>query len=139
MATNPYISLYGSTGLPTNHYFRVILPEWGETYQKSQQIRKTASGDWDITEGSVKRILDYIIRVRHTEPVSGYGTVDDLKNLYLLNDPGATPHNRLSFVDHYGGSPITVMMVGDFRKQIMGIEIEGNEAWFLVKIALYVL
>lgn len=138
MAHYPYIIL-GNSNDSLSKYFRVMHEGYGVTDSKSQQIRKTAGGDWDITEGSVKEIHSYIIRVRQSEPVANYGTLANLRTLYALNNPAGTPSNILKFTDNYGTGPQNAMLVGDMTRSILGIEIEGNEAWFYVKVTLYIL
>lgn len=140
MATTPYIILTNSTGGPASKtFYRVMLEGYGVTDRKSQSMRVTAGGDWDITEGAVKEIHQYIIRIRETEPTTGYGALADLRTLYALNNPGASPSNILQFTDHYGGSARNAMLVGELTRNILGIEIEGNQAWFYVKATIYVL
>ena len=105
--------------------------------QKSQEVNKTIGGGIDASVGAVYTVWHPTIMIRHTEDVSNYGNLADLKDLYSLNDPGGTPTNVITFTDHHAGAGVNVIMLGDFVKQTLGVSIEGINAWFYVKLELH--
>lgn len=103
--------------------------------QKSQNINKTLGGGIDIAVGGVYRMWNMVVRVRHTETDSNYASLADLEYLYKLNDPGGTPNNILTMTDHLGTN-YSVILVGDFQKMILGVQIEGEYAWYNVMLQM---
>ena len=137
---NKYIYLAASDDSITGK-FRIIVPGFAPMEQKALRVMYTIGGKPDVSMGGVYEIFQGIARVRHTETESGYGDMGDLRDLYVLNDPGGTPSCFVKFQDHHypTTSQKNVVMLGNFRKQIMGSSIEGEHAWFLVKIILHVI
>lgn len=137
---NKYIYLASSND-SIQENFRIIIPGYAPMEQKAARVMYTVGGKPDISLGGVYEIFQGIARVRHTEPEAGYGTLAELRNLYALNDPGGTPSCFVKFRDHhYPTVPQkNVVMLGNFKKQIMGCSIEGDQAWYLVKIVLHVI
>lgn len=116
--------------------FRVVAQGYDDgTLEKAEDIKRTIGGGIDHSMGAVYKSWNPMIRVRAYEPVSDYGDLQDLIDLYNLNNPGATPNNNITFIDHHG-TTYTVHMVSSFRKSLMGVSIEGANAWSLVKITL---
>jgi hypothetical protein len=97
-----------------------------------ENLSRTIGGGFDHAIGAVYRTWSPIIRVRHTEPISGYGTLAELETFYRYNSP---TNNVITFIDHHGTSYLT-HMVGSMMKQCMGCQIEGSQAWFLYKLQL---
>ena len=116
--------------------YRVVAQGYDDgSLDKSASIKKTIGGGVDVSMGETYTTWNPIIRARHTEPVSGYGTVGNLETLYKLNDPGGTPSNVITFTDNHGVGH-SVYMLGDFKKNYIGAHIEGDQAWVFVKLAL---
>lgn len=110
--------------------FRVIFSGYNRILEKNQSINTTIDGELDVSVGSVKERFIFVVRVRHEEPVSGYGTMADLEYFYRLNNPNGTPSNVITFTNHYGVS-FNVIMNGELSQQAQGIQIIGDTAWFL--------
>jgi hypothetical protein len=116
--------------------FRVVAQGYDDgTLEKAEELKRTIGGGYDHSMGAVYQSWNPIIRVRASEPLTDYGTTGDLADFYKLNDPGGTPSNNITFVDHHG-QPFTVHMTGTFQKSLLGARIEGNEAWSIVKLKL---
>lgn len=137
MAHNAYITLTNSNGSLSKR-FRVVHEGRKIVLTKAQNIDYTIGGKPDITVGAVQEIHNYLVRVRHTDPDSNYGTLDNLKTFYGYNNPNGTPSNLITMIDHYGTSK-SVFMVGEFSENVMGINIEGSDAWFLVEVTFHVM
>ena len=114
--------------------FRVILTSYNATLEKSQTISKTLDGNLDVSVGGIYETHQYAIRVKQTEDEEDYGSLNDLETFFMLNDPNGTPSNVLTLTDHYGVD-YSVYYVGNFSKAIMGVSIEGENAWFVVQAA----
>lgn len=119
-----------------NEKFRVIAQGYDDgTLEKAESLERTIGGGINLSQGAVYTTWNPTIRVRHTETVEGYGTLDELRQLYELNNPNGTPSNKITFIDHHGTSN-TVYILGAFQKAIMGIKVEGEQAWYTVKLRL---
>lgn len=137
MTAYSYIELKSSDGTTINKKFRVVADGTYDdgTLEKAETMERTISGGTDYCAGGVYTIWNPTIMVRHTEPVTGYGTLAELKTLYSYNNPKATPSNRITFVDNHGTSN-TVVFTGPFQQAVLGCMIEGNTAWYLVKVSM---
>ena len=137
---NSYITLENSNA-SLSKYFRVMGGPEGDyndgMLSKSQEVNKTIGGGIDASVGAVYKTWNPTIMVRHTESESGYGTLADLETFYSYNDPGGTPSNVITFTDHHAGAGVDVIMLGEFRKQCLGVSIEGANAWYHVKLELH--
>lgn len=136
---NKYITLSSSTG-SISKKFRVLQQGFAPSLNKPGQPRYTIGGKPDVPMGAIQDMRTMVIRVRHTEPISGYGTLSDLESLYSLNDPSGSPSNVLKLQDHEypTTSEKNVYWVGSFQKMPMTTQIEGEQAWFLVQAFLLV-
>ena len=113
--------------------FRVIATMYVPTLEKAQSINHTLDGGIDISQGDIHETHSYGIRVRETESDENYGDREDLKAFYMLNNPNGTPSDLITLTDHYGTN-YDVYMIGQFNQSLMGVEIEGADAWFLVQV-----
>lgn len=140
MASNDYITLENSDASKSLKFRVLGGPETDYNdgmLSKSQTLNKTIGGGIDASVGAVYRSWNPVIMVRHTELESGYGNLSDLETFYSYNDPGGTPSNIITFTDHHGGAGVDVIILGDFEKQILGVSIEGSNAWSHVRIQLH--
>lgn len=123
-------------GVTKSAKFRVIAQGYDDGLpEKAENIERTIGGGIDYSSGAVYLSWNPMIRVRHTESETGYGTLADLLYFYELNNPNGTPSNKITFIDHHQ-TEYTVFMVGAFRKGLMGCKVEGGEAWYTVQVQL---
>jgi hypothetical protein len=116
--------------------FRVLAQGYDDgTSRKAESLDRTIGGGVDHSVGAVYVDWNPVIRVRHTEVDSNYGTLAELLWFYELDDPSGTPSNDIIFLDHHDVEH-TVHLVGDFQKSLMGVRTEGTEAWSLVKVQM---
>lgn len=134
---NSFIWLQTSdAGATRSKKFRVIAEGYDDgTPDKAISMEKTIGGGLDVSQGAVYKSWAPVIRVRHTEPETDYGNLDDLEYFYSLNDPGSTPSNLVTLIDHHGQN-YNVMLVGELRKQLLSAMIEGQYAWYLVRLRM---
>lgn len=130
-----YILLQTSDGTTLSKKFRVASGQDYDdgTLSRSQTINKTIGGGVDVATGEVYRTWNPVIMVCHTESDTTYGTLSELETFYSYNNPNGVPSDRITFVDHHGTSR-TIVMLGDLRKQTLGVAIEGVNAWYYVKV-----
>ncbi len=132
---NDYIILRSSNS-SIDKKFKVLAQDYDDgTLEKAQSAKRTLGGGISMSLGGIYQSWNPMIRVRHTETQSGYGDLQDLIDLYSLNNPNGTPSNQITFIDHHNVSRV-VLIVGDLRKSVMGSEIEGEEAWSFVSVQL---
>jgi len=132
---NDYIVLQSSNS-SISKKFRVLSKDYDDgTPEKSGTPKKTLGGGMSYSVGGIYYSWSPTIRVKHTESESGYGDLQDLIDLYELNNPNGTPSNVITFIDHHNVSH-SVLMLGSLRKATLGSEIEGGEAHFIVRVTL---
>lgn len=134
MTQYDYCQLW-SSGSEIGGKFAVIRDGYQTVVRKKSNIEETMEGGLDVQMGGVHKLYAYIIRVRHTELETGYGTYDTLRQLYELNNPLGTPSNVIWHTDHHG-TVEQVYMVGDFQGSLLGCQIEGTTAWWDVQVML---
>lgn len=115
--------------------FRVLLPGYKPGKDKSQSIKKTVDGEYDVAQGGIYRQHDYVIRVKAEEEEEEWGTLSDLDTFWEFNNPNPVsgPSNRLKLTTHYGDEWI-VTTVGDFVPEPAGVILEGPDALFFVRV-----
>jgi len=128
-----YITLANSDG-SINVKYAVLVENFRHTIAKSSSSENTMSGGEDVTMGGVRHQWSMLVKVKDV-PDTGYGSLDNLRTLYALNNPNATPSNVISFTDHYGTSH-DVYMLGTFTEELLTAQIVGSNAVFIVPIML---
>lgn len=114
--------------------FRVVAQGYDDgTPEKAESLERTIGGGLNLSVGAIYTTWSPIIRVRHTETETDYGTLDELMTFYSYINPNGTPTNKLTFTDHHGVDH-SVYIVGSFKKAIMGFHIEGDQAWYTVAL-----
>jgi len=137
MVQYSYIMLQTSdAGATLSKRFRVIAEGYSDgALNKSQSIEQTVGGGLDASAGAIYKTWNPIIRVQHTEIDSNYGTLAELQQFYSYNDPGGTPSDIITFVDHHGQN-YNVIITGEFQKQVLGVMVEGTNAHYMVQLEL---
>lgn len=132
---NTYITLTTSNASLSKR-FRVLAGGYDDgTLDKAQSGRRTLGGGIDRSMGAVYRSWSPKIRVFHTESDSNYGDIADLEYFYSLTNPNGTPSNVIDFTDHHGIT-YEVHIVGQFKKSLLGTQIEGTESSSIVALRL---
>ena len=132
---NDYITLRSSDS-SIDKKFRVLATDYDDgTPEKAGTVKRTLGGGIAHSVGGIYYSWAPTIRVRHTEGEPGYGDLQDLIDLYELNNPVGTPSNVITFIDHHNVSHL-VLMPGALNKAVLGTEIEGAEAHSIVRITL---
>lgn len=132
MATTEYITLQTS-GSEIDKKFYALLNGYTETHQKAQTIEDNIEGDPLITNGGIRIIFSYVIKTQETPDEAGFGSKDNLKALYDLNDPNGTPSDVITLIDHYGIIH-TVKFVDRLDMTPLTVELVGSEAYFYIPI-----
>lgn len=131
---NAYCELWASDD-SIGGKFGVLYQGRNRELQKGIDVSRTIGGGIDVTQGAILEVHDYTIRVRHTEERSGYGDIATLEALYRLNDPGGTPSNVITFIDHYENES-EAYLIGNYSENLLGVSIVGTTAWFLVRLQI---
>lgn len=135
VAERAYLELETSD-LGVKKRFRVIAQGYDDgMLTKAETLARTIGGGVDHSVGSSYREWNPVIRVRHTEEDTSYGTLAELEYFYELNNPGGTPSNDITLYDHHNQT-YTIHLVGQFKKQLMGCQTEGTTAWYLVSLKM---
>ena len=130
-----YIVLESSDGSVSGRY-RVLAEEYGDgTILSGAQINKTIGGGVDVHMGKAYEIWKPVIKVRHTEPEDGYGTVDDLKTLYEYVSLVTPPTRVITFYDHFQVRR-EIIFLEDFSKVLRLLNVEGTTAWYYVRLIM---
>lgn len=128
--SNSYFVLTDSAGYSKK--FGVLFSGYEPVLEKMQTIQTTVDGGLDVSQGGVYRTHNYTIRVRGTENREGYGNQADLEAFYSLNNPNAVPGTILTLTDHFGADH-QVFMVGNHAPMPLGVMIDGDGSWSVVK------
>jgi len=130
-----YIVLENSDRSISGRY-RVMAEEYGDgVMQSGAQINKTIGGGVDVHTGKMFEVWSPVIKVRHTEEESGYGTVDDLKTLYEYVSLDTPPTRVITFYDH-NQVRREVIFLEDFSKVVRLLQVEGTTAWYYVRLIM---
>lgn len=124
--------------VPTSkaYKFRVLAQDYDDgTPEKAETLDRTIGGGIDHSVGGIYVSWSPIIRVRHTESETDYGTLADLDYFYRLNNPNGTPSDTIVFIDHMSVEH-NVHITGTFQKSLLGVSVEGSEGWYLVRLKL---
>jgi hypothetical protein len=106
---------------------------------KKNSIEFTDGGGIDLAAGAVFEGVRYVFRVPQDSEDILYGTLDDLKYLHSLNNPNATPSNRITLIDHYGESSECFFLNNDLDIDPLTTIISGYNSWFLVAVELIII
>lgn len=132
MATNEYITICTS-GSEINKKFYAILNGYTERHKKAQTIDTNIEGQPLITNGGIYREFDYVLKLSHEMADTSFGTKDELKTMYNLNNPNGSPSDVITLVDHYGVVH-TVKFMNDLELNPLTVIIEGTESYFYTPI-----
>ena len=169
MAYRNFIRLR-SDDTPTSTYdflFKVIVGSWKPMLTRTQTRRRTLTGKADTAEGAViygyngtilcsaslRAGLTTLMVDNNGAPVTvsgtayNLGTLNDLQNIFLLNNPAGVPSSRLWFYDfstdfpgnYNSASPappaVYVEFVGQFSPDALSPAMYGEEAQFYVPLS----
>jgi len=130
-----YIVLENSDRSISGRY-RVMAQEYGDGVMLSgAQINKTIGGGVDVHMGKMFEMWSPVVKVRHTEPEDGYGTMDDLETLYKYVNLDTPPTRVITFYDHLQVRR-EVMFLEDFSKVLRLLQVEGTTAWYYVRLVM---
>lgn len=132
MATTEYITLTTS-GSEIEKKFYAILNGYTEVHEKNQTIEINISGNPLITNGGIFKRFSYVLKLSAEMEESGYGTKDDLKQIYLLNNPNGSPSDVIYLTDHYGVVH-AVKFEGKLELTPLTTTIEGTDSYFYTPI-----
>ena len=137
MATTNYMTLTNSDASLAKK-FKAIHGSYRNTLSKAQDIKRLVDGQLDVSVGSIQERYEMVLKVRDEEDVSGFGTRHDLETFYRYNDPGGSPSNVITLLDHFGDTK-SIIMDGEFTPEPLSVVIEGTEAYFLIKVLFHVM
>jgi len=133
MPTTAYIILQDSSG--SGGYYAVVMGGYTPTSQREQAVNRTVGGTLDISQGANYEVHRYLIRCRESEPRPSYGDFAELKRLWELNNPKATPSDRITFTDHFGVARYAYFQ-GEFPWQAVTTILQGEDAWYFIPVTL---
>ena len=133
LAGGSYIGLVNSDGSLSKSFY--VLHEGYDdgTYNRTENISWTLAGATDVSLGEVYRTWSMVIKVRQIETEYGFGDVDDLEAFFQYTSPNGTPNTTITFIDHHQHTA-SVHLISNSTKQLMGIMVEGSNAWYMYKI-----
>lgn len=131
---NSYITLANSNSTLSKK-FPVIFGGLNNSYAKNESIRDTVDGGIEHCVGSIRHIQRLTVKTWYTPP-TGYGSVADLRTLYMLKNPNATPSNIIKYTDHFNNPAWNVLLHGTFDENLLTIEIDNGLAIYIVNLNL---
>jgi hypothetical protein len=127
---------------PRGKKFRVLQGGYQPVERKMQSAVETIGGRLDVTVGPIFYVWTGVIRTAHTLSAAaladGYGTLSDLRDYFMLNNPAGTPSNIITLVDHTGSAHSGILSgpSDTFSPQALTTQIEGEQAHFFIPIQL---
>lgn len=132
---NRYITLTNSNSTLSKK-FKVVMGSYNVSSRKIQSMQTTIGGKIDLGQGSTIATHRYTLKVYGTGSApSGYGDMSDLETLFALSDPGATPSDVITMIDHLGSSH-SVYFLGELSKQPLAYLLDGNDARYMMSIEM---
>lgn len=132
MASNAYISLRNSNS-SINKKFKSV--QRAPVLERSDELSRTIGGVMDKSAGAITATHQFILRVPAETADSQYGTLSDLKALFILNNPNGTPSDVITLTDH-DTTEHACVFVGSLSPEHMTTMLEGPNASYLVKVQL---
>lgn len=129
-----YIVLEDSSGQA--YKYRVLQEGYSNgSIQDGSTINRTIGGGTDIHSGKKYKVWEPLIKARHTEELSGYGTIQDLETLYEYVNLTGSPNRVITFYDHFQIRH-EVLMMGDLQKRMVLLQVEGIRSWMHIRLLL---
>jgi len=139
MAVYPYIVLSDDHPLyQTAKRFVVVQDSYRPVIEKAGSVTKTVNGKLDIAAGAVFQLRSMKIRARLVPQDTDYGTYDDLKYFFSLNNPNGSPSNILEMTDHYG-EVHNVVFAPKFEPILLGVLLDGVNSSYLVDVMFHII
>jgi hypothetical protein len=132
MAVNEYITICTS-GSELSKKFYAILNGYTEILQKAQTVEDNIEGDPLITNGGIRYMVNYVLKLSAEMADTSFGTKSDLKAMYALNNPNAEPSDVLTLIDHYGELHL-VKFTGPLEMNPLTTMIDGEDSYFYTPI-----
>jgi hypothetical protein len=102
---------------------------------KTDSVVHTISGGIDQSTSQTDNYWNLIVRVKQTESEPDYGNLADLEYFYELRNPTAVPSNTIIFINHHQYEYL-VHIIGKMTKNLIGTQVEGQEAIYLYHLQL---
>lgn len=105
---------------------------------RTDSIDYTVGGRVDKASGPIIKQFSYILRVPEDDPTDNYGTMDELRQMFELTNPNATPSDVIVLTTHYG-EKYNCFFLGDMSPEPLTTMLEGSNAWHIVSVQLQVI
>lgn len=140
VSTLAYMRLVNSDS-SIDRKFKVVQGSLRHPVQKTQTRQRTVTGKADTQEGAHIAMHSMTLKVRHTESLSGYGTLAELKTFFSYKNPNAVPSTQITYYENLSpdgttGYSHTVEMVGDWDPEMVTYVEHGASGYFYVPILL---
>jgi len=130
-----YIILEDSTGPVYGLSKRFKATQMKTPLQRTDGVKYLLDGSVDKSAGAILRTWQYMLRVPFSSTDDAYGDLDDLKELFLLNDPNGTPNDVITLVDHMGDS-FEVYFAGELNPENLTTILDGYNSAYITIIQL---
>lgn len=125
-----YITLKSSTGGIDK---RFEAESMGRTAKRVQTVSELTGGKLSIASGRARDHYAYVLMVPHTPTDLNYGSLDDLRQLWRLNNPNGSPSDVLTLVK-YDGTELEVRALGDLPERPFSVIVEDEGAYYLIEV-----
>jgi hypothetical protein len=136
MPTYKYIILADSSVIDPADGFKFKAIQLSRPQRRTDTIDYTLGGTIDKQAGPILNFFTYVLRVPEDDQSdASYGTMSDLRTLFELCNPNATPSDVITLTDHYG-TEIDCYFLGEISPEPLTTMLEGPNAWHIVPIQL---
>jgi hypothetical protein len=127
-----YISLRTSDGSTDKKFWASKLTR---TARRTQTVEEMAGGRLSISSGKMRDVYAYTLFVAETPGDPDFGSVDDLRKLFSLNNPSGSPSDVITLTRH-DGVELDCRLLGDMPDDPYSVILQGATAYYEIPIEL---
>jgi len=127
-----YISLASSTGSINKRFYAT---EMGRTLKRAETTEELTGGKLSVSKGRGRDHYTYTLFVAHTPDDSNFGSLEDLRRLFRLNNPSGSPSDVITLTKH-DDTVLQCRMLGDMPEKPETVLIETAGSWYALDIEL---
>lgn len=127
-----YITLSSSNGGISKRFW---AEEMNRTLRRAETTEELTGGALTVSKGRARDHYQYTLFVPHTPTDLNFGSLEDLRRLWRLNNPTATPSDVLTLVKH-DGTELETRALGDLPDKPFSVQVESAGAYYTLEIEL---
>lgn len=127
-----YITLASSNGGISKRFW---AEDMGRSLRRAETSEEQTGGALTVSKGRARDHYQYTLFVPHTPADANFGSLEDLRRLWRLNNPTASPSDVLTLTRH-DGMELEVRALGDLPEKPYSVQVESAGAYYTLDIEL---